>query len=144
MSYIFITRETNLKIMKIDLLMLLCMYQYQSRNKYKHSEKYYFITQRVVNITKARSLLVKHDHVVLHELFAKNVTSNSAHKNHRNQWKNKKLSTSRRLIHFCTCILEPKKVVPLKYPKKTQKLGTFRVGHLRVKRMVEVLFQIDG
>ena len=65
--------------------------------------------QELVKITTARSLLAKHDHFVLH--------------------KNRKLSKSRRLIHFCTCILDPYKVVALKCGEKAQNLDTFRVGH---------------
>ena len=31
-------------------------------------------------------------------------------KNHKIRWKNKNISKSRKLVHFCTCILKPKKL----------------------------------
>ena len=44
-----------------------------------------FSIQKIVKITKARSLLANHDHFVLQDFFVKNVAYNEVHKNHKNQ-----------------------------------------------------------
>ena len=88
--------------------------------KHKNYEKYYFLTQKVIKITNALLLFAKHDHFVLHALFAKSVAWNEAHKNHKIPWKNKKLSKSRRLNHFCACILKTEKSLLSSIAKNTK------------------------
>ena len=62
----------------------------------------FFLTQKVVKIKRARSFTRKHDHFILHALFAKSVACTEAHKNQRIQGKNEKLSKPRRVMHFWT------------------------------------------
>ena len=51
----------------------------------------YFFDTKIVKITKARSFIMeRHDHFVLHDLFAKNFACTEAHKNSIMQGKNKK------------------------------------------------------
>ena len=69
----------------------------------------------------------------MHHFFEKSVACNEAHKNQRIQGKNKKLSKSRRVMHFWVYISKPQKVVTLKYGEKAPTLGTFKVRHRGVK-----------
>ena len=70
----------------------------------------------------------------MHHFFEKSVACNEAHKNQRIQGKNKKLSKSRRVMHFWVYISKPQKVVTLKYGEKAPTLGTFKVRHRGVKK----------
>ena len=58
--------------------------------------------------------------------------------------KNKMLSKSRRLVHFCTCILKSQKVVAIKFREKVPKLRNFRFGHrgLIIESKMYVIFSI--
>ena len=60
------------------------------KQKNKKCEKYCFLTQKSVKITKARSIQEKHGHFVLHQFFAKSVACNEAPKNKEFQEKTKK------------------------------------------------------
>ena len=68
----------------------------------------------------------------MHHFFEKSVACNEAHKNQRIQGKNKKLSKSRRVMHFWVYISKPQKVVTLQYGEKQQR--TFKVRHRGVNR----------
>ena len=70
----------------------------------------------------------------MHHFFEKSVACNEAHKNQRIQGKNKKLSKSRRVMHFWVYISKPQKVVTLKYGEKAPTLGTFKVRHRGVNK----------
>ena len=75
----------------------------------------------------------------MHNFFEKSVACNEAHKNQRNQEKNKKLSKSRKVMYFWVYISKLQKVVTLKYGEKEPTLGTFKVRHRGVKYLECVL-----
>ena len=76
----------------------------------------------------------------MHHFFEKSLACNEAHKNQRIQGKNKKLSKSRRVMHFWVYISKPQKVVTLKYGEKAPTLGTFKVRHRGDKQFYLLTF----
>ena len=75
--------------------------------------------KKVVKITKARVNLANHDYFVSYVFFCYFFACNEAHKSHKIQLKNEKLSKSRGVMHLLPYILKA----------ENTKFDTFRVGH---------------